>query len=265
MGLSFLFVGGEEMANKLKNLKITSVDLCKQGANPEAYIKFYKSNEEVEKVEFETEQVKRFVDEILKANDEDEIKNIAKKFEDELLEDNEEEDMAKGFVLEEMEDADRDNLKSLMKKYKVGNAEDKNDDKDEKLKKSIEEYDEIIEKTKEAKRDLEIITKAKEFEKYEAIGKDPQDIAKKYLELNDINEEMASDYLSLLDEQVTLQEETGIFKSFGKNKESATGWEAIENIAKSYLEEGKAKNKYEAIAKACEQHPEHVREYEKEL
>ena len=33
------------MATKLKNLKITSVDLVEQGANPDAHIKLYKSKD----------------------------------------------------------------------------------------------------------------------------------------------------------------------------------------------------------------------------
>lgn len=256
------------MANRLKNLTITSVDLCKQGANPEAHIRFYKSaDEEVKDMEFRTEEMTNFVKSILENLEETKIIEIAKDFEKDLLNNDEkEEEMAKGFVIDEMEEKDQETLKELMKKYKVGAGEEEKPNKnqeenkeDKGIKKSME--DEIS----EIKKSLEIVKLAKSFERFIDLGKDIEEIAKKYVEMKSVNEDIAKEYIAALDEQLKYQEESGIFKKFGKSGETSKGWESIETVAKKLVEEGKVETKEMAIAKACELHPELVKEYEEEL
>lgn len=241
----------KKKVNKLQNLKITSVDLCTQGANPEAYIKFYKSQDEEVRKEM---------------NEENKITKEGKM------------EITKGFILEKMEEEDQKTLKALMDKYNVEGEENPDEEEKKTDKKEEEEaieeankgmkkaMDEAIEKAMDeldfVKKELEIAKVAKTLVKYEDLGMDPEEVAKKYVSLKEADEEVAKSYIDVLDEKLDLQEEQGIFKSFGRNGKSRPGWDGIEAKADEIRKSQPTMTREQAIAKAMDANPELVAEYE---
>lgn len=255
----------KKKVNKLENLKITSVDLCTQGANPEAYIKFYKSQDE---------EVRKEMNEENKITKEEKM------------------EITKGFILEKMEEEDQKTLKALMDKYNVEGEEnpDKEEKKtDKKEEEAIEEADKGLKKAMDdeaimgsflqkaavdaeiqkamdelnaAKKEYEIAKVAKSFVKYEGLGMDPEEVAKKYVNLKEADEEVAKSYIDVLDEKLDLQDKQGIFKSFGRNGQSRPGWDGIEAKADEIRKAQPTMTREQAIAKAIDANPELVAEYE---
>lgn len=248
----------KKKVNKLQNLKITSVDLCTQGANPEAYIKFYKSQDE---------EVKKEMNE-----------NIEKTKEGKM-------EITKGFILEKMEEEDQKTLKALMDKYNVEgeenpDKEEKKEDKKEEeaieeankgMKKAMDddakaavdaEIQKAMDELNAAKKELEIAKVAKSFAKYEGLGMDPEEVAKKYVNLKEADEEVAKSYIDVLDDKLDLQDKQGIFKSYGRNGQSRPGWDGIEVKADEIRKAQPTMTREQAIAKAIDANPELVAEYE---
>lgn len=248
----------KKKVNKLENLKITSVDLCTQGANPEAYIKFYKSQDE---------EVRKEMNEENKITKEEKM------------------EVTKGFILEKMEEEDQKTLKALMDKYNVEGEEnpDKKEKKEDKkeeeaieeankgMKKAMDddakaavdaEIQKAMDELNAAKKEYKIARIAKSFVKYEGLGMDPEEVAKKYVSLKEADEEVAKSYIDVLDEKLDLQDKQGIFKSFGRNGQSRPGWDGIEAKADEIRKAQPTLTREQAIAKAMDANPELVAEYE---
>ena len=248
----------KKKVNKLENLKITSVDLCTQGANPEAYIKFYKSQDE---------EVKREMNEDIEKTKEEKM------------------EVTKGFILEKMEEEDQKTLKALMDKYNVEgeenpDKEEKKEDKKEEeaieeankgMKKAMDddakaavdaEIQKAMDELNAAKKEYKIAQLAKSFVKYEDLGMDPEEVAKKYVNLKEADEEVAKSYIDVLDDKLDLQDKQGIFKSFGRNGKSRPGWDGIEAKADEIRKAQPTMTREQAIAKAMDANPELVAEYE---
>lgn len=243
----------KKKVNKLENLKITSVDLCTQGANPEAYIKFYKSQDE---------EVKKEMNE-----------NIEKTKEEKM-------EVTKGFILEKMEEEDQKALKALMDKYNVEGEE--NPDKEEKKEETIEDANKGMKKAMDddakaavdaeiqkamdelnaAKKEYKIAQLAKSFVKYEELGMDPEEVAKKYVNLKETDEDVAKSYIDVLDDKLDLQDKQGIFKSYGRSGQARPGWDGIEAKADEIRKAQPTMTREQAIAKAIDANPELVAEYE---
>lgn len=267
------------MATKLKQLKITSVDLCKQGANPEAFIKFYKSAEgEVKKeLEYSTQEIKDLTEEILKSldgeNPSEEIQRVTKAFETSLLaeeeiekaaepkevedeedlfpeevdEDEEEieeeevlEKMEKGFDISKMDEADAGSLKDLMKKYGVPFAQEEK--KEDEVKKSVE----LEEIKKEYDNTIAEVKKAKRELEVVTLTKSYE----KYSEIGKDAEEVAKKFLELKDVSEEIAKEYIELLDEQVNLQKETG------IFKSYGKSGSSERGWgglEAIAKTYEE------------
>lgn len=129
----------------------------------------------------------------------------------------------------------------------------------EELKKMNEEVAEL--KKALAMKDMEAVAKG-----YEILGKDTAELAKSLYAMNQAGPEVYADYVAALDIAKSERENSGMFKEVGKSRtEAAGGAESkIEAIASEIQKADPSLSKVEAIAKAWEQNPELVREYDAE-
>lgn len=118
-----------------------------------------------------------------------------------------------------------------------------------------------LKKFKEDAEHREMVSVAK---KYEIIGKDPEELAKKLTELKKSG--AYDDYVAVLDEQVGMVEKSGLFSEIGKRGSQSVDSDPWTQIEKKAEEIKKAKpdlTMTEAIDKACQENPDLVDQYEK--
>jgi hypothetical protein len=100
--------------------------------------------------------------------------------------------------------------------------------------------------------------------KYEILGKKPDELAKKLIDLKKAGGTAYDDYISVLDEQVQLLEKSGMFSEIGKRGNGENdAWATIEKKADELLKNNPNMTRAQAIDKACELNPELVEAYEK--
>lgn len=102
--------------------------------------------------------------------------------------------------------------------------------------------------------------------KYEILGEKPDELGEKLYNLKKSDPDMYESCISMLDNQVGLIEKSGLFSEIGKSGNGGyTGSDAvskIESIAKSMMDEDATLSYQQAMAKAWDNHPELVAEYE---
>lgn len=269
------------MANKLKDLKITSVDLCPQGANQEAYIKFFKSEEEGgEKVEKkrglmdlikkafgldndeEAIQVKN--DLIQEIKEEEEVKDKhPEKETKETKEKDEGVDKMSTINLNELTEEQRKKIQAIIngtvgKEDKPEGVPEKEEVEKEDNSEIKKEYENIQKELVDVKKELRITKMAKEFTKYETLGKNSEEIAKQYIELENVSEDIAKSFVETLDDALKIQEESGIFKTAGKDGHSEIVEKNMTTLEEKAAEIQKRDNcsKAQAVVKAYDENPE---------
>ncbi len=122
---------------------------------------------------------------------------------------------------------------------------------------------EELKKFREATEERELGQVAK---KYEIIGKKPEELVPLFKSLRATGGTAYDDMIAVLDQAVETVEKSGAFSEIGKSghDSSTTGAvEAkIETIAKGYMEKDSSLNYTAAVAKAWEDNPELIGEYE---
>lgn len=265
------------MATKLKKMRLTSVDLVRAGANQKADICLYKSakaqdNEyqvrkddermgmiKIDKSRFNAEELETYEELIAKAmvdleSGEEEMekekppvspkkRKMEPKFdfeddEDEgFFDDEDEEDLDKG--CKTRKSADYEIFKSAFKRQESRIAE---------LEKSL------------AMKEFEDVAK-----KYEVLGE--KNLAKSLYDMFQANEDLYKSYIASLDRSLDLVEQSGLFAEIGKStgaSGAATTVGKAEAIAKSYMEKDPELSYDMAVAKAWENNPELLAEYDRE-
>lgn len=104
--------------------------------------------------------------------------------------------------------------------------------------------------------------------KYAPLGENEEELAKTLYEMKKSNEANYDAYIGILDKSLGLVEKSGIFAEIGK---SAGGYsvaggavEKVEAIAADIMKSDTSISREHAIAKAWEDHPELVAEYDRE-
>jgi hypothetical protein len=104
--------------------------------------------------------------------------------------------------------------------------------------------------------------------KYAPLGEDEAELAKTLYDMKKSNEANYNAYIGILDKSLGLVEKSGIFAEIGK---SAGGYsvaggavEKVEAIAADIMKSDTSISREHAIAKAWEDHPELVAEYDRE-
>lgn len=133
---------------------------------------------------------------------------------------------------------------------------------------------EVAPEIKDAMERLETMEKSfamKEFteiaKKYAPLGEKEEELAKTLYEMKKSNQANYDAYIGVLDKSLDLVEKSGVFSEIGKSASGTTGGavEKVEAAADEIMKSDASISRVEAIAKAWEEHPEFVAEYEKEF
>lgn len=287
----------------LKNIRVSSVDLCRRGANPEAEILLTKSEEEQTQQQSDTKQqpdtakentidldpifeaVKESITSILSDSSMEEKEKLQllaetiAQFSDELLqtvhkiavgeeaeeiEQTEEvEKEAPELDLEQMSPKDKKAYESLLKKYKK--KKKKEAEEDSEIKKAIHEIHTAKNELQELKKQYEMSCLEETAKKYEVIGKERHTLAQRLYQLKKNSISAYNDYLALLDEQMEMTEKSGIFKEVGTSRPG--GKSAVKQLQQRAEELMKIDNSLtyiQAFIKACDENPQLRAEYEEQ-
>lgn len=103
-------------------------------------------------------------------------------------------------------------------------------------------------------------------QKYAIMGKNPEELAKSLYEMNERDPEIYKQYVAVLDEGLSMVNKSGMFAEIGKSAHgtASTAVGKVEGIAKGYMQADPTLSYHAAMAKAWENNPDLVREYEKE-
>ncbi len=252
-----------------------------------------KKNEEVSEVDLEIMKsaVARLSKTIEKANKDDELEEESEEAE---LDDNEnpkgdEEEMK--IDKSKLTDAERAFLESIEKHYSTdnetvlgnGSTETVPGSEEPKVTKSLthpaEEVDSIykglhpavkaeLESLKKFREDVEDRELAEVAKKYVIIGKKEDELVPLFKNLKAAGSTAYQDMIAVLDQAVETVEKSGAFSEIGKSGHglgTAGAVEAkIETIAKGYMEKNSSLDYASAVAKAWEDNPQLIDEYETE-
>ena len=117
--------------------------------------------------------------------------------------------------------------------------------------------------------ELEKALAMKEYESlakgYEILGKDPEELAKSMYAMNEAGAEAFAEFMDALDIAKAAKENSGLFEEVGKSR-TAGGYgvqNQIEAKAADIMKADPSLSKVQAIAKAWEQNPDLIKEYDK--
>lgn len=253
----------------LENLTVSSVDLCRRGANQEAYICLKKSLEKREGKAIETQVIKEEGAE--KIPEPEEMKAaMTKSFESILADEDISQEERKELIQKNVTDFYND----IYKMARLIEREDKKMELEEispEIRKALEEAEETrleleavkkeLETTKATKAEVEELRKSlelKELEEiakaYRILGKDTKELANKLYNVKKLSEDTYGDYVSLLDEQVEIIEQTGLFKEIGSSRSGGSSEEKRLNQRIQEIRKAEPSLSYEnAYVKAYEE------------
>lgn len=282
------------MATKLKNLSVTSVDLVDKGANPDAHICLFKRREPEAAADPDEGMIQKFIAWLKKGHEdaagnhpqEPEIENTIQKEATHIME------MDKSKMTPEEQAV----LEGLEKKY--GIPDDKSGAGSEpgtatpegdvakgaetkspppvsgglhpEVQKALSEYQELMKRqsaeVEELKKSLEIERLTAVAKKYEVLGKKADELAAKLYDLKKAGGTVYDDYVTLLDENVTMLTKSGLFSEIGKNTQGSAGVEETLGIKAAELAKSATGglDGPDAIIKAWEENPELAAQYEAE-
>lgn len=98
-------------------------------------------------------------------------------------------------------------------------ADDDEDTEANELKKALDDTRYELEQIKKA-REIDKLTQI--AKKYEPLGKNPEELAEKLYTVRSASDDAYNEVCKALDDQLELQERSGIFKEFGSNRSGAT-------------------------------------------
>ena len=120
---------------------------------------------------------------------------------------------------------------------------------------------ESLRKFRDDAENREIMEVAK---RYTIIGKKPEELAPVLKSLKAAGGTAYDDMIAVLDSAVQTVEKSGVFGEIGKRGTAANEdpWGKIEKVADEFQKDNVNLTRAQAIEKACDAHPELVREYE---
>ena len=117
----------------------------------------------------------------------------------------------------------------------------------------------------ELKKSMEMKELTNIAKKYAVLGKKEDELAETLYAMKKSGQDVYDSYIAVLDESAEMVEKSGMFSEIGKSSRSMAGGDTqskIESIATEIQKADPSMDRVEAIAKAWEQHPELVAEYE---
>lgn len=139
---------------------------------------------------------------------------------------------------------------------------------------AIEKSAEMHPEVKKALEDMEALKKSMEMKemagiakKYAPLGKKEDELAQTLYDMKKSSEASYDAYLAVLDQNLDLVNKSGLFEEIGKSSRGVAGGstlDKIEGIATELQKSDVSLDRHQAIAKAWENHPELVAEYDEE-
>ena len=103
--------------------------------------------------------------------------------------------------------------------------------------------------------------------KYAVLGKKEDELAQTFYTMKKSGADIYENYVAVLDQSLAMVEKGGMFEEIGKSSRGVAGGDAqakIDTVASEIQKADPSLSRVQAIAKAWEQHPELVAEYENE-
>lgn len=115
-------------------------------------------------------------------------------------------------------------------------------------------------------KSIEMKEQAEIAKKYAPLGENEEDLAKSLYEMKKSSEDNYNAYIAILDKSLALVEKSGVFTEIGKSTSGTAGStvDKIEAAADEIQKSDATISRAEAVAKAWENNPELIAEYEKE-
>ena len=127
--------------------------------------------------------------------------------------------------------------------------------------------DAALAEMEEFKKNAEMKELADVAKKYAVLGKKEDELAQTLYTMKKSSAEIYDNYVAVLDQSLAMVEKGGMFEEIGKSSRGMAGGDAqakINNVASEIQKADPSLSRVEAVAKAWEQHPELVAEYENE-
>lgn len=263
------------MANKLKNLSVTSVDLVDRGANPDAHIRLFKRKDAEPEQALEpkglvqkiTAWLAKALSDTIPASEEVYAMKTQAGTEEEPPQGEKEETDTMKIDKSKMTPEEQAVLAEFEKKYGIaepgsGEGEPAPDDGVTKsagtpdaaqqtapapdsgalhpeVAKALTDFQAF---TKQQAAEIEALKKGLEIErltaaaqKYEVLGKKAPELAEKLYELKKAGGTVYDDYIALLDESVTALTKGGLFNEIGSSRQGSAGTEQTLGIKAAEL------------------------------
>lgn len=163
------------------------------------------------------------------------------------------------------EDEDEEDKKKPPVKKSVASAEDETGDIYKGLHPAVVAEMQALRKFREDTEERELAQVAK---KYTVIGKKEEELVPLFKSLKAAGGTAYNDMITILDQTVDAVEKSGVFSEIGKSGHGGSGENSAETkisgIAKNYMEKDPALSYSAALAKAWEDNPEILSEYDEE-
>lgn len=150
------------------------------------------------------------------------------------------------FDITKMSPEDQATLNALIAKYNPEHEPAPAQEMHPDVKKAIDEVAEL-------RKSMEIKEMTSIAKKYEIIGKNAEELGAKLYELKKAGEQHYNDFVALLDEQVKMQESTGLFKEYGTSR-SGTPTD-LDGMVAELRKADPSLSREDAICKAFELNP----------
>ena len=127
--------------------------------------------------------------------------------------------------------------------------------------------DAALAEMEELKKSAEMKELTEVAKKYAVLGKKEDELAQTLYTMKKSSPEIYESYVAVLDQSLGMVEKSGMFEEIGKSSRGMAGGDAqakINNAASEIQKADPTLSRVQAVAKAWEQHPELVAEYEKE-
>lgn len=123
-----------------------------------------------------------------------------------------------------------------------------------------------LERMETLAKSIEMKEYAEIAKKYAPLGENEEELAKSLYEMKKSNEDNYNAYINILDKSLALVEKSGVFTEIGKSTSGTAGStvDKIEAAADEIQKSDATISRAEAVAKAWENNPELIAEYDKE-
>lgn len=162
--------------------------------------------------------------------------------------------------INKMTEDDKAVYEELKKKYELEEQQESQAEQKTlhpEVKKALQEAETAKKELEELKKSLELKEVEGIAKQYEIIGKNTEELATKLYELKKSNEQAYHDYITILDEMVSMTQASGIFKEYGSGRAGAGSQkQQAEQKIQELMKSDTAMTYEQAFTRVCEENTE---------